>query len=68
MNFRSHEKKEIREALKKGQEVWALDTGTSGNDDHLIGTHQEVLAEILNYHEIEELPENWTLDKVDWEI
>jgi hypothetical protein len=43
-----------------------LDTGNSGNDEILEGeTMAEVLQDVLNYHEIDELPEGWTLGAVE---
>ena len=41
---------------------WALDSGSSGNDErNLVGTYEEVLADILNYHGFQELPQGWSL-------
>ncbi|KKN09857.1 hypothetical protein LCGC14_1042280 [marine sediment metagenome] len=61
MDYKSHTKEEITQALKDGKEVWRLDTGNSGEDDMLIGTHDEVVADILHHHELDTLPEGWTL-------
>ena len=62
--LKSHTIEEIEAALAAGQEVWALDTGNAGEDDTLIGTQAEVVADICHYLEEEELPEGWTLDRV----
>mgnify|MGYP001113163474 CR=1 FL=1 len=63
MNQRSHNDREIRDALAQGQQVWALDTDT-GDDDVLIGLYDEVLHDVLVHHELDQLPENWSLDQV----
>jgi hypothetical protein len=36
MNFKSHSKEEILKALSEGKKVFALDTGSAGEDDILI--------------------------------
>jgi hypothetical protein len=62
MNYRSHAKEEVIEALKQGKKVFALDTGNYGEDDVLIGgTMEEALADVLAYHELAELPEGWEI-------
>ena len=65
MNYRSHAKEEVIEALKKGEKVWRLDTGNYGEDDVLIGgTMEEALADVLAYHELAELPEDWEITEI----
>ena len=64
MNYRSHTEEEITAALLRGEQVWSLDTANRGEDDHLIGEYSEVLADILHYHELDELPADWSLDRV----
>jgi hypothetical protein len=45
---------------------YKLDTGNSGNDEILEGeSRAEVLQDVLNHHEIDELPEGWTLEAVE---
>lgn len=45
---------------------WKLDTGNSGNDEILEGfSRDEVLQDVLNHHEIDEMPEGWTLEEVE---
>lgn len=61
MNYRSHTQKEIEAAQKEGKEIYYLST-ESGDDDVLIGSYNECLQDVLNYHEIEELPDNWNLE------
>lgn len=70
MNYRSHTREDIEAALTAGQEVWMLDTGNDGEDDVLIGTYEEVLADIQHHcvanlgraiPEGEDLPQGWTL-------
>ena len=63
-NYRSHTETEITAALLRGEKVWALDTANQGDDDHIIGTYESVLSDVLNHHEMEELPEEWSLDRV----
>ena len=65
MNYRSHTKEEIIEALKQGKKAFALDTGNFGEDDVLIGeTRNDVLADVLSHHELAELPEGWELREI----
>ena len=64
MNYRSHTEEAIAAALLRGEEVWALDTANRGDDDHLIGTYEAVLSDVLYQHELEELPAEWSLDRV----
>ena len=65
MNYRSHAKEEVIEALKQGKKVFALDTGNFGEDDVLIGgTMEEALADVLAYHELAELPEDWEITEI----
>ena len=51
-----------------GKELWKLDTGNTGDDDMLIGSYDEVLSDVLYYHEVDALPFGWSITKVDWEI
>ena len=65
MNYRSHTKEEVIEALKQGKKVFALDTGNYGEDDVLIGgTMEEALADVLSHQEWAELPEGWELREI----
>lgn len=70
--YKSHSVEEVRKAQRAGQDIYALDTGNAGHDDTVIAaveeTRESVLSEILAFHELEELPEDWSLDLVDWEI
>jgi hypothetical protein len=44
---------------------YKLDTDNSGNDEILEGaTRAEVLQDVLSHHEIDELPEGWTLEEI----
>ena len=66
MNYRSHAKVEVIEALKQGKKIFALDTGNFGEDDVLIGgTMEEALADVLSHHELAELPIGWALTQLD---
>jgi hypothetical protein len=62
--MRSHSIQAIIEALASGQKVWRLDTGTSGEDDLLIGTRDQVEADICHHFERDDLPEGWELIEV----
>lgn len=66
--MKSHTKEEIQKALKEKKEVWKLDTGNDGEDDILIGNYDDVLFDILSYHDLDVLPDYWSLEKVDYEI
>ena len=66
MKLKSHTEQEIRAAFARGEKVFALDTGNDGEDDTLIGSQDECLADIFCYHEIDELPGHWSLIEVDW--
>jgi len=65
MNYKSHTRGEIRSALAEGKEVYTLDTGSAGEDDVLIGSADEVIADILNHHEIPTMPEGWIIERAD---
>ena len=67
MQFRSHTRREIAEALANGAQAWALDTN-SGDDDVLIGKREEVTSDVLDHFDIEALPEGWELTRfeADW--
>ena len=68
MNFRSHTRREIAEAIAAGGQAWMLDTGTDGADDVLVGSLGEVTSDLLEHFELEELPEGWELTRfeADW--
>jgi hypothetical protein len=61
MNYRSHTLEEIREAIARGAQVWALDTGPDAEDDVLIGSREDVFQDICSFHDISELPPHWSL-------
>ena len=65
MQFRSHSPAQVAEAIAEGEQAWALDTGSHGDDDVLIGGFEEVLSDILDYFELSDLPEGWSLVRVD---
>jgi len=68
MNFKSHTRREIAEALANGDQAWMLDTGSQGADDVLIGRLEEVTSDVLDHFDIEALPEGWELTRfeADW--
>ena len=44
---------------------YKLDTGNSGNDEILVGDSiAEVTQDVLSYHEIDQLPEDWTIEEI----
>lgn len=61
MSYRSHTEEEIRDAITKGAQVWALDTGSDGENDVLIGSREEVFQDICSFHDVTELPPHWSL-------
>jgi len=68
MNFRSHTRREIAEAIAAGGQAWMLDTGTDGDDDVLVGSLEEVASDLLDHFELDALPESWELTRFepDW--
>ena len=64
MNFRSHSRAEVRDALAAGEQAYLLNT-TTGDDDVLLGSLEEVLQDILDHFELESLPSGWSLTRMD---
>jgi len=64
MRFESHPKEGILLAFANDEQIFELDTDTSGEDDMLIGSRSECLADVLYHFEISELPKNWELRQV----
>jgi hypothetical protein len=49
-----------------GPKAFKLDTLNVGCDEILNGeSKREVLADVLSHHEVDELPEGWTLDEIE---
>lgn len=46
---------------------YKLDTGNDGYDEILDGTREECEVDVLHHHDLDELPEHWTLTLIDWE-
>ena len=67
MNLRSHTVVELLSAAAQGEELWALDTQSAGEDDVLIGKRGQIVSDILNHFDIHELPEGWTLERISSE-
>ncbi|MCG6860217.1 MAG: hypothetical protein LJE70_02880 [Chromatiaceae bacterium] len=65
MNYRSHTREEIRDAIAKGAQVWTLDTGPDGEDDVLIGSREDVFQDICSFNDTNELPAHWRLIPFD---
>ena len=64
LNLASHSMEEIEQALINFETIWVLDTGNAGEDDTLIGgTYEEALQDVLCFHELDELPKNWSIEK-----
>ena len=72
MAFKSNTEEKVREALKNDERAWRLDAGTSGNDDVMLGTLDEVLSDVWywiaedetpDFH-IGELPTGWSIAPV----
>lgn len=66
LTMRSHARPAIVGALLSGAPVWCLDTGNSGEDDTLLGTHDEVTRCLADHHGYPDawLPAEWTLTRV----
>lgn len=48
---------------------WKLDTGNDGCDEILTGdSYSEVEKDVLYHHELEILPDHWSITEIDWEI
>ena len=62
MDFKSYTKKEVREALEKGEKIFALNTD-SGEDDILIGDYETALMTTLEFFGWEALPDQWELEE-----
>lgn len=61
---KSHEIKEILKALIDGEHICRLDSGSSGEDDLLIGTAHEVDVDVCAHFDLEEIPEDWKITDV----
>ena len=64
MRFNSWKKEQILAALSRDRPVYELDTGSDGDDDVLIGTERQVLADVLSFIDVDELPAHWTLRRI----
>ena len=64
MRFVSHTRNEVLLALSQGKSVFALDTGSDGDDDVLIGTEEECRQDVMTFHKLEHWFEDWTLSPV----
>ena len=64
MNFRSHTREEVRDAIANGDQAYLLNTNT-GDDDVLLGSAEEVLQDALAHFELEDLPDSWSLTRMD---
>ena len=52
--------------MSKNEKWWKLDSNQSGCDEYgLLGTYEEVEADILNYHDLKKLPEDWCINEMD---
>jgi hypothetical protein len=44
---------------------YKLDTGNSGHDEILVGDSiAEVTQDVLNFHEVDQLPDDWTIEEI----
>ena len=68
MSLKSHSIEEILEAYERGEKVYSLDSGNSGEDDILIGEKNEIIRNLCDYHEFDELPEHWALEPMDKDV
>jgi predicted RNA-binding Zn-ribbon protein involved in translation (DUF1610 family) len=75
MRFISHTRRAVIAALTKGEPVFALNSGSAGEDDVLIGTEEECRNDTLSYISPDGVspedmawPEGWTLTPVTLEL
>lgn len=69
LKLRSYTLKQLMIAQRNGETLWALDTANFGEDDTLIApTREEAETDVLNHHELDEFPSDWSLDKIDYLI
>jgi len=70
--FRSFSVAACQAAQAQGKTLYALDTGNAGEDDMLIlapdETLENLVAQILSHHELDQWPPHWSLDRVDWPL
>jgi hypothetical protein len=62
--MRSYTKEQIINNLENGNSVWHLDTNGYGEDDYLVGDKNEVLNDILYFHNLNSLPSDWELTQI----
>ena len=67
--FRSFSVAACQAAQAQGRTLYALD---AGEDDMLIldpdETLEDLVAQILSHHELDQWPSDWSLDRVDWRL
>ena len=57
--------KEMIESLKKGLRVFWLDTDSHGGDEPIFAeSDEEALQIVIDYYEINQLPENWEIKEL----
>ena len=68
MNSVSHTNEVILKAFADGEPVFALDTGSDGADDILIGAEPEIWQDIQHSLDCQgadrDIPEHWTLEPI----
>jgi len=69
LKLRSYSLDELIYAQRNGETMWALDTANFGEDDTLIGsTENEIKDIVCGFHELDEFPSTWSLDRIDYLI
>jgi len=61
MNLKKHTMEEVERAFESGKEVWKLEAESPLYNEFFIGKRKDVLANMLEYYELEEFPKNWEL-------
>ncbi len=65
VNLKSHTVAELRQAVADDYRLYALDTGSDGEDDVLFGMdYDEAHSDVVFYHDLDEWPSGWILREV----
>lgn len=69
-NLKSYSVDQLLKAADQGQTLFWFDSGTSGNDDILIGwpgeIEDDIQRELMEFYELSEWPNWWTLEEIEF--